>query len=135
MQQHLEATVAGNKTATGDSNIEQLESETDAQEFLFSEPVSSLCYWATIVLLAIAGAYLIRSQFTHPGSYADPVNDPWGITTPPWLVLPVAPIGVILSLSHAAWRAFRGQRAWKMIMTAASLIFVLACAGSLKPGL
>ena len=55
------------------------------------------------------------------------MNDPWGITTPPWLVLPVAPIGVILSLGRAAWRALRGQRAWKMLMTAGSLIIVLAC--------
>jgi hypothetical protein len=127
MQQHLEATIIGKKTESVDSNVEQLEEEADAQDLLFSERLSSLCYWVTILLLAIAGGYLIRWQFIHPGSYAEPVNDPWGITTPPWLVLPVAPIGVILSLGHAAWCALRGQRTWKMLMTAGSLIVVLAC--------
>lgn len=131
MRQILETTIVG-KSETEDCNAEPLEAEPDAQELPFSEPVSSLCYWVTILLLAITGAYLIRWQFTHPDSYTGPVNDPWGIITPPWLVLPVAPIGVILSLGHAAWCALRGRRAWKMLMTAGSLIIVLACCNLLE---
>lgn len=101
--------------------------DADVQGFLFSEAMSSLCYWTTILLLAIASAYLIRWRFIHPLPYADGVNDPWGVATPPWLVESLAPVGVVLSLGQAAWRAFLGQRAWKTIMTSASLIAVLIC--------
>jgi hypothetical protein len=127
MPQNLETTIVGKKSETDDSNDEAVGADPDARDLLVWEPVSSLCYWVTILLLAIAGSYLIRWRFTHSGFYAGPVHDPWGITTPPWLVLPVAPIGVILTLGLAAWCALRGQRAWKMLMTAGSLIIVLAC--------
>jgi hypothetical protein len=32
-----------------------------------------------------------------------------------------------LSLGYAAWCVLRGPRAWKMLMTAGSLMIVLAC--------
>jgi hypothetical protein len=97
----------------------------EIQDVLFSELAPSVCYWTTIFLLAVAGAYLIRWWLIHPGSYVGQVNDPWGITTPPWLILPLPPIGVIASLGHAAWCAFRGQRTWKMLVTSAGLIAVM----------
>lgn len=103
------------------------EGEDRVQEFLFSEPISSICYWATILLLGIAGAYLISWRLIHPLPYGSGFDDPWGVVTPPWLVEPLAPIAVVLSLGHAAWCAVRGQRMWKMIMTPAGLIAVLTC--------
>ena len=128
MRQILEITIVGKKSETDDSNDEAVGADPDARDLLVWEPVSSLCYWVTILLL-IAGAYLIRWQFTHLGFCAVPVNDPWGITAPPWLVLPAAPIGVTCrsALGYAAWCVLRGPRAWKMLMTAGSLIIVLAC--------
>jgi hypothetical protein len=41
--------------------------------------------------------------------------------------LPLAPIGVVGSLGHAVWCALQGQRKWKMLMTAASLVAVMGC--------
>jgi hypothetical protein len=38
-----------------------------------------------------------------------------------------APVGVGLSLIHAVSRALRGTRHWRMVLSAASLITVLAC--------
>jgi hypothetical protein len=104
----------------------------DVQDVLFSALASSVCYWITIFLLAIVGEYLIQWWLTHPGPYAAPANDPWGITTPPWLVLPLAPIGVVGSLGHAVWCALRGQQAWKMLITAATLVAVMGCSKLLE---
>lgn len=104
-----------------------LGSGSDAQEFLFSDTMASLCYWISICLLAIAGAYLIRWQFTHVDVNLAPLDDPFGVRTPPWLVLMAAPVGVGLSLIHAVSRALRGARHWRMVLSAASLITVLAC--------
>ena len=101
---------------------------TDLQEALFSEMVTSVCYWSTVVLLAIAGTGLLYWRFRHPGSAAAPVTDPFGITTPPWMMLSLPPIGVVASVGHAAWCAARGRRAWRMLMTAASLIAVMSAA-------
>jgi hypothetical protein len=94
---------------------------------LFSETMASLCYWISIGLLAISGAYLIRWQFTHVDVNLAPLDDPFGVRTPPWLVLMAAPVGVGLSLLHAVSRALRGTRHWRMVLSAASLITVLAC--------
>ena len=106
--------------------------DVEFQDVLFSDLATLVCYWITIFLLAVVGAYLIRWWLIHPGYYAAPVHDPWGITTPPWLILPLPPIGVIGSLGHAAWRALRGQRTWKMLMTSASLIAVMGCSRLLE---
>ena len=113
--------------------LEQQEIET--HDLLFSERVASLFYWATIVLLAIACAHLIRREIAHVGKCVIPANDFWGIVTPPWLIAPLAPIGTLLSLGHAVWSAVRGQRTWRMVMTAAGLILVLASGKLLEPSL
>jgi hypothetical protein len=102
-------------------------SGADAHDFLFSGTMAALCYWGSICLLAIAGAYLIRWQFTHVDlNFASP-DDPFGVRTPPWLVLMAAPVGVGVSLIHAISRALRGTRHWRMVLSAASLITLLAC--------
>jgi len=54
-----------------------------------------------------------------------PVGDPFGVTTPPWLIVSLPPIGVAASLGHAAWSAIRGQRIWRMLAAAAGLIAVM----------
>jgi hypothetical protein len=127
MHRDLEAPAIGSDMQIEDTAAESFGNGDGAQDLLFSEPMSSVCYWASILLLAVAGAYLIRWQFSHPGSYAAPADDPFGIRTPPWLILSAAPVGVILSLGHAVCRALRGRRQWRMVLTSASLILILAC--------
>src|SRR6266542_6583744 len=83
------------------SGLTPEQQEVEIQGLLFSEAVSSICYWCTILLLAIVGAYLIRWQMGHAAQYVTPVNDFWGVTTPPWLVALLAPVGTVLSLAQA----------------------------------
>ena len=111
---------------TADYACPALQPETRLQEELFSELISSVCYWSTVILLALAGAGLLYWRVRHPGFAAPPAGDPFGVTTPPWMMLSLPPIGVAASLSHAAWCAARGRRAWRMLMTAASLIAVMS---------
>jgi hypothetical protein len=111
---------------------EERQLDLQHQDVLFSALASSVCYWITVFLLSIVGAYLIHWRLTHPGPYAVPANDPWGITTPPWLILALAPIGVVGSLGHAIWGALRGQRTWKMLITAATLVAVMGCSKLLE---
>jgi len=101
------------------------ELEAEIHDPLYSGALSSICYWSTILLLAIVGAYMIRWEIWSGPRYALPANDFWGITTPPWLIEPLAPLGTLLSLGQAVWSALRGRRAWRMVVTAAGLILVL----------
>src|ERR1700730_18551105 len=71
---------------------EERQPDVQLQDMLFSALVTSVCYWTTILLLAIVGTYLIDWWLAHRGSYAAAANDPWGIAPPPWLILPLAPI-------------------------------------------
>lgn len=105
-----------------------MQAESALQDVLFSEVATSVCYWATVLLLAIAGTGLLYWRFTHPGPFAVPVGDPFGVTTPPWLIVSLPPIGVAASLGHAAWSAVRGQRIWRMLAAAAGLIAVMGAA-------
>jgi hypothetical protein len=102
----------------------EMQAESQLQDVLFSESVTSVCYWSAVLLLAIAGAGVAYWRLTHPAA-AELVNDPFGITTPPWLIVPLPPIGVAASLGHAAWCAVRGHRVWRMLATAAGLIGVM----------
>src|ERR1700685_854306 len=121
------ASSATKMTNEPEQTAEERQPDVQLQDVLFSGLVTSVCYWTTIFLLAIVRAYLIDWWLTHPGPSAAPANDPWGITTPPWLILPLAPIGVAGSLGHAVWCALQGQRKWKMLMTAAGLVAVMGC--------
>jgi hypothetical protein len=98
--------------------------EARLQDVLFSELFTSACYWSVALLLAIVGVGLVYWRLTHP-TFAEPVSDPFGITTPPWLIVALPPFGIAASLGHATWRAIRGQRAWKMLATAAGFIAVM----------
>ena len=76
------------------------------------------------------GAALLALHASRP--LAVPVGDPFGVTTPPWLIVSLPPIGVAASLGHAAWSAVRGQRIWRMLATAAVLIAVMGVATLLE---
>jgi hypothetical protein len=96
----------------------------ELQNPLFSELFAAACYWSVALLLAIVGAGLVYWCLTNP-TFAEPVSDPFGVTTPPWLIVALPPFGIAASLGHATWRAVRGQRAWKMLATAAGFIAVM----------
>jgi hypothetical protein len=99
--------------------------ESRLQEMLFSQLLTSACYWSAVFLLAVAGATLIYWHLTHPGSSTDVGSDPFGVATPQSLIMSMPPIGVAASLAHAAWCAVRGRRVWRMLATAAGLIAVM----------
>jgi hypothetical protein len=107
-----------------DARVEN-EPESRLQEILFSELLTSVCYWSMVLLLAIVGAGLVYWRSTHPGPPADPVSDPFGVTTPAWLIVSLPPLGVVAALGQAAWCAARGERLWRMLATAAGLIAVM----------
>ena len=122
------ASDAAGLPSAADYDCTGLQPETRLQEELFSDVISSVCYWSTVILLALAGAGLLYWRLRHSGSAAAPVTDPFGISTPPWMMLSLPPIGVAASLGHAAWCAARGRRVWRMLMTASSLIAVMSAA-------
>jgi hypothetical protein len=114
-------------TMAGEPEDARVENEPEArlQEILFSEVLTSVCYWSTLLLLAVVGAGLVYWRLTHPGPAAEPVADPFGVTTPSWMIMSLPPLGVVAALGQAAWYAARGQRVWRMLATAASLIVLI----------
>ena len=94
------------------------------QDVLFSELFTSFCYWSVVLLLALAGVGLIYWRLMHH-TFAEPLSDPFGVTTPPWLMAALPPIGIAVSLGRATWRAVQGQRAWKTLAMAAGFIAVM----------
>ena len=101
------------------------EPESRLQEMLFSEVLTSVCYWSMVFLLAIVGAGLVYWRLTHPGPSTEPVADPFGVTTPAWMIVSLPPLGVVAALGQAAWCAAQGQRVWRMLATAAGLIAIM----------
>ena len=95
------------------------------EDILFSELITSVCYWSAVLLLAIAGAALIYWRVTYPGCLGDVGSDPFGVATPQSLIMSLPPIGVVASLAHATWCAARSQRVWRMLATAAGPIAVM----------
>jgi hypothetical protein len=51
-----------------------MQAESALQDVIFSEVATSVCYWATVLLLAIVGTGLLSWRFTHPGPFAVPVG-------------------------------------------------------------
>ena len=113
-------------SGTSDPEVTAAEMELEArlQDVLFSELFTSVCYWSVALLLAVVGVGLVHWHVTHP-TFAQPVSDPFGITTPPWLIVVLPPFGIAASLGHATWSAIRGQRAWKTLATAAGFTAVM----------
>jgi hypothetical protein len=108
---------------TNQIGAEWLERETES---LLHGTGQLICYWGALVLLTAASAYLIHSQFAHPGRCAQPASDPLGIVTPSWLILPVPPLGAVGLLGRAFWQAMRGGCRWKWILAAAAFTGLLA---------
>jgi len=109
----------------------EMELESRLQDVLFSELFTSVCYWSVALLLAIVGAGLVYWRLTHP-TFAELVSDPFGVTTPSWLIVSLPPFGIVASLGHATWRAVGGQRAWKMLAAAAGFVAVMGVTSLLQ---
>lgn len=120
-------------SGTGESEAMagEMELESRLQDVLFSELFTSVCYWSVALLLAIVGAGLVYWRLTHP-TFAELVSDPFGVTRPSWLIVSLPPFGIVASLGHAGWRAVRGQRAWKMLATAAGFVAVMGVTSLLQ---
>ena len=117
-----------------DARVEN-EPESRLQEILFSEALTSVCYWSMVLLLAVVGAALVYWRLTHPGPSTEPVADPFGLTTPAWMIVSLPPLGVVAALGQAVWCAIRGQRVWRMLATAAGLIAVMGVTTLLETNL
>lgn len=120
-------------SSTGEPEVidGEMELESRLQDVLFSELFTSVCYWSVALLLAIVGAGLVYWRLRHP-TFAELASDPFGVTTPPWLIVSLPPFGLAASLGHATWRAVRGQRAWKMLAAAAGFIAVMGVTSLLE---
>jgi hypothetical protein len=103
-----------------------MQPEDRLQEALLSELTTSACYWSTVFLLALAGAGLLCWRLMHPSSATMPISDPFGVTTPPWMIMSLPPIGVAASLGQAVWCAVRGKRVWRTLVTAAGLVALMS---------
>ena len=119
------ASTADGITSEPEGACGENEPDSQLQEILFSEVLTSVCYWSMVLLLAIVGAGLVYWRLKHPGPSAEPVGDPFGVTTPAWMIVSLPPLGVVAALGQAAWCAARGQRVWRMLATAAGLIVVM----------
>ena len=122
--------------AAGGDNTLPPEQQPGTERLVTSEIFQTVCYWAALVLLCGVGAYLIHWKLGHPsigpGVSIKPSDDPFGITTPPWIVEMLTPFYVAGVLGHALWQAIHGRRAWSHIVAAAALIGVLASGKGLE---
>ena len=120
----LDGLASASDTSDPEVTATEMELEARLQDVLFSELFTSVCYWSAVLLLAIAGVGLVYWRLMHP-TFTEPLSDPSGVTTPPWLMAALTPIGIVASLGHATRRAVQGQRAWKTLGTAAGFIAAL----------
>jgi hypothetical protein len=75
------------------------------QAFLLSETLVSVCYWSTVALVALAGACVLYWRWTRSAPVLTLPDDPWGVTTPPWVVevsLPVLLFGYLAEVPAGA---------------------------------
>lgn len=93
--------------------------------FLFSETLQAVCYWITVLLLAVIGGYVLHWRWTHTTLNAMPADDPWGVTTPPWIVEVLLPFVILGYLAEACRHAFQGDRRWKHLMAASVLVGIV----------
>jgi hypothetical protein len=89
-----------------------------------SDAVLNVSYWCTVVLVAGVGGYVFHWRWTHPVIPAV-ADDPWGITTPPWMVEVFFSLLMFGYLAEACRQALCGNRKWNSIAIAA-LVMVAA---------
>src|ERR1051326_6520958 len=89
------------------------------------ETLPAVCYWTTVLLLAVVGGYVLHWRWTHTTLSAMLADDPWGVTTPPWIVEVLLPLAIFGDLAEACRQAFQGNRRWKPLMTASVLVGIV----------
>ena len=97
---------------------------SDIPAFLLPETLQAVCYWTTVLLLAVVGGYVLHWRWTHMTLNAMSADDPWGVTTPPWIVEVLLPLLIFGYLAEACRQAFQGNRRWKHLMAASVLVGV-----------
>ena len=97
----------------------------DIPAFLLSEILQVVCYWNTVLLLTVVGGYVLHWRWTHTTLNAMLADDPWGVTTPPWIVEVLLPLAIFGYLAEACRQAFQGNRRWKHLMTASVLVGIV----------
>ena len=97
----------------------------DVPAFVLSETLQTVCYWTTVLLLAVVGGYIMHWRWTHTTLTAMLADDPWGVTTPPWIVEVLLPLAIFGYLAEACRQAFQGNRRWKHLMTASVLVGIV----------
>jgi hypothetical protein len=102
------------------------------QAFLLSETLLSVCYWSTVALVAVVGACLLYWRWTRYASVLTLPDDPWGITTPPWVVEVSLPVLLFGYLAEACRQALQGNRQWKYLMTASVLAGIVGLTQTLE---
>jgi len=101
------------------------------QRIPLSDGVLNLSYWCTVVLLAVVGGYVFRWRWIHPMIHAAAV-DPWGITTPPWIVEALFPVLMFGYLAEACLQALCGNRNWRSVGIATLVMAVVGLTQSLE---
>ena len=88
------------------------------QGLLLSKTLLSLSYWCTLVLVAALGAFVLNWRWTHTSLISSLNDDPWGVTTPPW-VIEITSAGLMFRcLAEACRQALHGNRNWKCVVAA-----------------
>jgi hypothetical protein len=100
----------------------------DTKAFPLTEILQAVCYWTTVLLLAVVGGYVLHWRWTHTTLNAMLVDDPWGVITPPWIVEVLLPIAIFGYLAEACRQAFQGNWRWKHLMAASVLVGIVGTA-------
>jgi hypothetical protein len=95
-----------------------------------SDAVLNLSYWCTVVLVAVVGGYVFHWRWIHPTIHAA-ADDPWGITTPPWIVEALFPVLMFGYLAEACLQALCGNRNWRSVGIATLVMTVVGLTQSL----
>ena len=101
------------------------------QRHRFSNVVLNVSYWCTIALEAVVSAYVFHWRWTRPVVPAVG-DDPWGITTPPWIVEALFRVFFSGYLVEACVQAFCGNRNWRSIGIATLVTAVAGLTQSLS---
>jgi len=101
------------------------------QRIPLSDAVLNLSYWCTVVFLAVVGGYVFHWRWIHPMIHAAAV-DPWGITTPPWIVEALFPVLMFGYLAEACLQALCGNRNWRSVGIATLVMAVVGLTQSLE---